>query len=307
MFVPNRARRSVLFIGDLTERDAFRPRGTAFLVGVPDTSGRGLFPYLVTAQHVVVMLQERQKPIYCRLNRKDGTAAVEPLQAARWWYHPDDSEQTDVAVAALHVNWDVVDHEPIPMPEKWEANPLQLGKRDIGLGDETFAIGLFRKHVGTERNIPIIRIGNVAALPEEMIPTKWGMMRAYLVEMRSIAGLSGSPVFVDLPSAQPMGFLAGIPDPRFKPPDPNENLNWFQYRFLGLIHGHFDIPNLIEDSVVEDDDGAKDIGINTGIGLVIPAEKIIDTLYQPDLVAERQQIEAAFDREKAATPDNASS
>jgi hypothetical protein len=108
----------------------------------------------------------------------------------------------------------------------------------------TLRIGLFTRRIGSQRNIPIVRIGNVAALPEELIRTRSGLMKAYLVEMRSIAGLSGSPVFVDLPSAQPMAVSAGfLHDTRIKPPDP-EQINWFQYRFLGLIHGHFDIPNL---------------------------------------------------------------
>jgi hypothetical protein len=127
-------------------------------------------------------------------------------------------------------------------------------------------------------------------------------MKGYLVEMRSIAGLSGSPVFVDLPSAVPQSFSGGFfRDSRIKPPDPNGIMDWFHYRFLGLIHGHFDLPNLVEDSVVEDDASGGG-GINTGIGVVIPAEKIAETLYQPELVAERQAIEAAYDREQAATP-----
>jgi hypothetical protein len=100
--------------------------------------------------------------------------------------------------------------------------------------------------------------------------------------------------------------LPAFQTPRYKPPDPNENLNWFQYRFLGLIHGHFDIPNLIEDSVVEVDDASKETGINTGIGLVIPAEKIIETLYQPNLITERHQLESAFNGARAATPNYAS-
>jgi hypothetical protein len=304
MFVPNRARRSVVFVGDLTERDTFRPRGTAFIVGIPSSKQGMAYPYLVTAQHVIVMLQELGKPIYCRLNRKDGPFSIEALSVPRWWYHPDaENEQTDVAVAAMHINWDITDHEPIPMPEKWEPNPLQLGRRGVGLGDETFTIGLFRRHVGTERNVPIVRIGNIAALPEELISTRWGLMKGYLVEMRSIAGLSGSPVFVDLPSAVPPAFLPGsfVPDVRYRPPDPNDVIDWFRYRFLGLVHGHFDLPNLIEDSVVDDADTGG--GINTGIGIVIPAEKIIETLYQPELIAERQRLDAIFDQEHAATPD----
>jgi len=42
----------------------------------------------------------------------------------------------------------------------------------LGLGDETFSIGLFRSHYGQERNIPIIGIGDIAAMPEEPIKTR---------------------------------------------------------------------------------------------------------------------------------------
>jgi hypothetical protein len=122
-------------------------------------------------------------------------------------------------------------------------------------------------------------------------------MIAYLVEMRSIGGLSGSPVFLHrAPELPPGGF---IPDPRFQR-DP-EQVIWGQYPLLGLVHGHFDAMNLAEDSVVDDAAGGS---INTGIGVVIPTEMIIATLYQPDLIAERQQIEATFDKEgPAATLD----
>jgi len=109
-------------------------------------------------------------------------------------------DRTDVAVTSLAFDWDVVDHECIPL---FNYNPLEIAptvrhERDIGLGDETFAIGLFRSHYGQQRNMPVIRVGNIAAMPEEPIAAKYGkdFIEGYLVEMRSIAGLSGSPVFV---------------------------------------------------------------------------------------------------------------
>jgi hypothetical protein len=296
MHVPNTARRSVVFVGDQTDAGVFRPRATAFLVGVPSQKSNHWFPYLVTAAHVVERCQRLQKQMFCRVNLKNGGGSVAPLIVNRWWLHPElATEATDVAVASIGADWDVVDHDCIPMPEKWEANPIALGRRDIGLGDETFAIGLFRNHAGQERNIPIVRIGNVAALPEELVSTPCGDVKAYLVEMRSIAGLSGSPVFVDLPSTQP--FLLGIPDTRYKPPDP-EQVNWFRYRFLGLVQGHFDILHPEEDSVLEDinDHGG---GINSGSAIIIPADKIIETLYQPKLRKERRQIEAQFSDRQA--------
>ena len=50
MRVPNGARRSVLFVGEINEKGVFRPRATGFMVGV-QSFGRPdhWFPYLVTA------------------------------------------------------------------------------------------------------------------------------------------------------------------------------------------------------------------------------------------------------------------
>jgi len=43
--------------------------------------------------------------------------------------------------------------------------------------------------------------GNIAAMPEELIEVRdFGMMQAYLVESRSLGGISGSPVFVHVPA-----------------------------------------------------------------------------------------------------------
>ena len=283
-----------MFVGDINERGVFRPRATGFVVGVPSSKADRLFAYLVTAQHVVVGLTQAGKEIYCRINTKDGGAAVEPLRVPRWWYHPDPAALTDVAVAALHLNFDLADQDCIPLYQ----NPPSLSQLGLGLGDETVAIGLFTHHAGKERNVPILRIGNLVGLPEEPVRSRWGDVTAYLVEMRSIGGLSGSPVFLNKALELPPGGF--IPDPRFQR-DP-EQVMWGLLPLLGLVHGHFDVPNLAEDSVVEDD--AARGSINTGIGVVVPVDKIIETLYQPDLAAERAQIEAVFDKEEpAATPD----
>lgn len=87
--------------------------------------------------------------------------------------------------------------------------------RNLELGDEVFFSGLFYPHSGTRRNIPIVRIGNVAALLEEPVLNRNGVpMDLYLMESRSIGGLSGSPVFVDLAalkrSHQPTGGLMAM-------------------------------------------------------------------------------------------------
>jgi hypothetical protein len=305
--VPKTARDCVIFLGDLSDKGVFRARATGFLVCVPSGDPNNWFPYLVTAEHVVVGIQQRGRPIYCRLNLKNGGASVESLQITRWWHHPNaERDPTDVAVCAVHINWDLFDHACVPLPETYMEAPTERRPRDVGLGDETFTLGLFRLHAGRDRNIPIVRIGNIAAMPEEPVRTNWGSIKAYLVEMRSIAGLSGSPVFTDSPEAPTLGMLYSIhvlADPRFTPPDP-EKVNWFRYHFLGLVHGHFDVPDLQEDADIDDDDDAAvSRHINTGIGLVIPAEKVIETLYQADLADERRKLQNEYDKQKATTPD----
>lgn len=59
-------------------------------------------------------------------------------------------------------------------------------------------IGLYSTHHGLTRNLPVVRIGHIAALPVELVLTGRGHTLGYLVELHSIAGLSGSPVFQNI-------------------------------------------------------------------------------------------------------------
>lgn len=304
MRVPNNARRSVVFIG-IIQDGSFKPKATGFLVHTMDSGLDYQFPYLVTAEHVVSGLMTKGFDLYCRLNLKDGTVLLEKLSTF-WCHHPNqEKEQTDVAMTEFLIDRNLVDHEYIPLPPERQDHY----RPSYGLGDEIFMVGLFKSHHGKERNVPIVRLGTIAAMPEEPIYTKYcGFMDAYLVEVRSIAGLSGSPVFLnvqalssdtrDHPNSMyeldvkvkntPLLGSNRMPDLVTKrrgfKRNPEE-LNWFRYRFLGLVHGHFDVQNLAEDIVVDDLEGS---GINTGIGVVVPASKILETLYQDDLIQIRR-------------------
>ena len=71
-------------------------------------------------------------------------------------------------------------------------------ENEVGVGDEVFITGLFSHHHGNHKNIPIVRTGNIASMPEEKIQTQNYLREAFLIEARSIGGLSGSPVFLNL-------------------------------------------------------------------------------------------------------------
>jgi hypothetical protein len=74
-----------------------------------------------------------------------------------------------------------------------------MQEHEVAVGDEVFITGLFSQRHGTRRNIPIVRVGNLACMTEEKVSTNYfGDMDAILIEARSIGGLSGSPVFLNL-------------------------------------------------------------------------------------------------------------
>jgi hypothetical protein len=60
---------------------------------------------------------------------------------------------------------------------------------------------------------------------------------------------------------------------------------------LGLMHGHWDIreSEMNKASIIHD----RQHGVNLGIGIVVPAIKIYETLYAPNLIAMRKEQEKA--------------
>ncbi len=280
----------VLFLGT-KEKGHFRPKATAFHVRY-DEDGLG-FIYLITAEHNITGFREKNWDLWNRANLKDGKVLETKMSLENWWFHPDSGKApTDVAVCPVVFHPD----------EKYRTIPLNgkegiagtadvLAKNYIGLGDEIVITGLFRSHHGRQQNIPIIRIGTIATMKEEPVYTKYcGYTDAYLIEARSISGLSGSPVFVNVPPFHITNDGA------------IEATRGSRLYFLGLMHGHFDVQNLNEDMVADSDDDASK-GINTGIGVVIPVEKIIETLEGDEMSEQRKQAVKYHREKRGATPD----
>lgn len=290
MMVPDAIRKCVAFI-DYRWTDGTRHCGTAFFVRheVPNT--RADVTYVVTAKHVIagVGKYSMDEIVRLRVNSTSGGTIEIESKCSDWLNHSADNS-IDVAVlpCALLREFDQLQF-PVEgfAPRDW---------REIGVGDDIFATGLFTSHAGTTRNIPIVRVGNIAAMPEERVRSRFGNsdLRAYLIEARSIGGLSGSPVFVMHNRMQ-----------RRNTKDIIVDLNQPSFHLLGLIHGHFDMPKDGSggDSVVEDD--AKDGSIHSGIGVVVPADDIVSVLHHPALVAQRQKIQDDWRASHRATPDSA--
>lgn len=240
--------------------------------------------YLVTAAHVVDKIRSdgADKRVWVRINTKSGGQDSFDTPLTCWIANQD----KNVDVAVLKIGNGEYDHEAWPLELcviNGQFNTRESGDRNIELGDEICFAGLFYPHPGQRRNLPIVRVGTVAALRQEPVMTRDGQeMDVYLVESQSIGGLSGSPVFIDVRTAQ-----ITRPPAEGYTPRADESSSPERFRLLGLIHGHFgfddtfDATTDVKSKTAEKeiaDDGREKIHINMGIAMVVPTEKILDVL-----------------------------
>jgi len=280
MRVPDQIRNCVLFVGIPGDMPDPEYRGTAFIVTVPGTQNNH-FTYLVTARHVAEHLQGSE--FYIRANHSNGTAvAMRGRADTIWWFHPTQKSTVDAAVtlfAPPHLNELDLTHIPIAM----FADKERITESSIGVGDEVFITGLFTKVTETTRNLPIVRIGNVAMMPDEKIPFGDEYIDAYLIESRSIGGLSGSPVFVrETRTLTRKGDGYDVPVPVIH--------GGGLFFFFGSVIGHWDLPAGFTPT--------KGETVNMGIAPIVPASKIKEIIMQPKLVAAMKHVDDQIKTEK---------
>lgn len=277
-----------VFIGTKDE-GKFTPRASGFLVSTLYGDIGGFF-YVVTAEHVIYGLSNAGKSIFVRMNTKEGSAADYEVPISEWHFHPDKSKPTDVAVSFLMTTPQPLDFRAVLLSGSSVLLRSELTDNLIYEGDAVSIVGLFRSHYGQDHNIPVVRTGHIASLNQEPVFTGYcGYTDAYLVETNSIAGLSGSPVFANKGDILHVESAAQL-----------RKMKTGRFQLLGLMHGHFDVRNLNED-VLSDDSGVFKGGINTGIGVVIPVDKIIETIDQPVIEKLRNETMSKKKGKAAAT------
>lgn len=278
MRIGDDALKCVVFVG--LEIDVWV--GTGFLVSRESDKFSGKnFIYLVTARHVIAKIGNRDFII--RINTKDGKSSVFHVSSEiKWFFHPKEDKSSDVAVYPLVIDkaaFSELDYAAIST--KIFVSDASMESDNIGVGDDIFMAGLFGRHSGNEKNLPIVRMGNIAMIPSEPIKTHdFGDMEAYLIESHSIGGLSGSPVFV------------------LK----QHEIGRWRSHLLGLVHGHWRIDSeKIIDSSIED---SKEFNkMNVGITAVVPAKKILETIEQDKISEIRAKMEKHWADTNSPTPD----
>jgi hypothetical protein len=283
MTIPDEIRKCVGFVGFQMADGSVRLAGTVFFVRRQIQGLDRMFTYAITAKHVVQKIKDKGLDgVLLRLNVKGLNALWAKSKMEDWHIHPDPT--VDVAVMRFGLT-DQMDHKVFPL--EGAATNAVIANHQIGIGDEVFLAGLFSPHYGKKNNIPIVRVGNIAAMPQEKVNTHIGEIDAYLIEARSIGGLSGSPVFVQIG-----GMRHGVVTVS----------SGLQFFLLGLMHGHFDSQILQKDAT---EDTIKAETVNMGIGIVVPVEKIMETINQPKISdAEKQEVEN-FKKQNLPTMDTA--
>ncbi len=285
MRLPDALVKSVAFVG-VNLGNEVRYGGTAFIVAIPYTSTTERHSFcLVTARHVIAAL-EPHGDLCVRFNCVDGGARLYSVQN-QWIPHPDPAVDLVALPTALPAEVDI--HPFDPSAFVTDTKIVHLG---IGIGDEIAMVGLFHQREGYNRNIPIMRSGIIAAMPDEPLLDKQGRSYdGYLLEVRSIGGLSGSPVFLILPSDRPLVHALGK---RVVP---------YGMHLLGIVRGHWNQSGMV--SLNEKPSFLDVEQFNAGIAVITPMQQVAELLEVEDMVKHREQEEAGFLAQRAPIEDSA--
>jgi hypothetical protein len=195
--IPDRLLRGVLYLyPDVTSAAAGENvGGTGFLYWHSEA------PFVISAQHVVAT----GAPVF-RLPGSDHMIEVHATHPLDWHRHPDGH---DLACYAI----------PREIAERAGLTPGTAGvlPGDIGLpgntpiGAEVFLLGRFLGQHHGPHVTPIARFGNVAMLPgAPVIDPRSGISQiSYLIDVPSLGGLSGAPVFTY--TMHGLGAMLGAP------------------------------------------------------------------------------------------------
>src|SRR5258708_2168297 len=173
-----------------TAKKAESAGGTGFIVA--RRFGLVEQTFLVTNRHVLNSLSEPN----IRANTRDGKSEVVRIPKSWWRDHPEGDDisaaQVDLPADKYQIAW-VYEHAFV--------TPKIIADHYIGLGDQIVMLGRLSTHHGKVRNMPSARFGRISMLPSDPIENKFGhRQETFAAEYFSIAGYSGSPVFVYIPS-----------------------------------------------------------------------------------------------------------
>lgn len=287
MRVPDFVLKTVAFISEIIDSgatgDDYDAQGTGFFAMLPaDGDPNRFHHYFITAKHVILGLKRKRFALV--INERHGKVRPVEVTYEKWCFHPSDAS-VDAAAMPFEPRQEL---ESLSFQSKYFVTPESM-KPAFGVGDDIFIPGLFTYAQGRARNMPIIRHGNLAMIPDEEIQVNYGFAKfanVYLIEARSIGGISGSPVLIRK--------TVSLPTRNFDTSETRLHGLSAEFHVLGLVQGHWDIKEseINNPGPVQD----KQRGVNMGIAVVVPAHKILEILNGPELTELRRAADEEFSR-----------
>ena len=281
----------------------FVPKSTSFMVAVQLEGTEVRLGYFVTARHCIYAARaEGHRDIFLRLNRKTEPGYEDLRTDIDDWLISD----TDDVAALLFVGEYLPSGRSLSRDYDVNAFPLEQvvgGPPDYKLtlggingfdlkeiqpkvGNEIYFIGLFSQNYGVERSLPVARFGHISRMPGTIEFQDPGHpayeSTAYLAELQSWGGHSGSPVFF----WEPQTFVAVEVDDKDRPAGRFRQDHGHITAFMGLISHHYDVAQRAR---VTGELGTVETALNSGIAIVVPAHAISLLLTRMDAVTERAE------------------
>jgi len=285
--VPHELRKCVCVVGG--QRGHSRGVGAAFFVGDPLGVHDAAAVYVVTAKHCVQPFDHLENgpfhKTWLRVNLRHAGSMHLEIPPEEWVCH----QTADVAVLPLALNMHTFDY--LYYPVRNGATAEFIKRHSVTPGEDVFITGLLISHPGKSRVLPIVRVGNIAAFPGDPIHLMTGEDSAYLVEVRSLGGLSGSPAFVHLlPLHAGATGNVGI--------TPAGIGTAGRTYLMGLVHGFFPTTKNDTDGIGE----WAEEPLNTGISVVVPLDRVLDIIDSPAFVEQREAAKTRLNAGHVPTP-----
>ena len=148
-------------------------------------------------------------------------------------------------------------------------------------------LGRFVNHEGIQQNEPSARFGNISVMPRRIKQSDGFEQISYAVEMRSMPGYSGSPVFVT----------------RFEQLERDNKWSHFKHMtwLLGINWGHitdhWELKSLIIHATNDSRWGEREklyVVANTGMNGVIPASRLSLLLHTAEMETYYSEMDRQF-------------
>jgi hypothetical protein len=289
LLIRDSSRKGVAFVSvDEKDRD---PVGTCFFVDVP-WGERDDLTYAVTARHVV----DGCSMVYLDAIDKDGKGRRIRTNGSDWIL----SNKTDLACYRIELKkYKLKTVHIVRFLREQEYFPE--GEQRLQCGMDVYMVGLFVKSAfrqaasGLETS-PIVRFGKISLEETEASvylrladvgkPDKAKSIHAMLVECTSFEGESGSPVFSYLQYTKDLTD-ATITDDFYKNhphlPRPVSLTDGDIYTpLIGMVSSHWKIESKVKSTGRRKTIG--DVGLNSGIAVVVPSDDIKDFLMNDSKV-----------------------